>query len=208
MAKAQAAQEAAKAAGPSTIKHKPVDKLSRRERARMLEEQKAQGKAVAKGGKAAAVGPQGDSSRSGTPLAPGQKKKAPELSYKGTMKKPTTVEREPLTYKGTMRRPDPAAAREKEKQKRLKDDKYSGYVSWSDLDDAEDDEPVDYESDVSSDMEGGFDDMEREEMSALRAAKKEDQEALEEEDRLKREKLERKRKLQQLSKTAAARKKY
>ena len=207
MAKAQAAQEAAKAAGPSTIKHKPVDKLSRRERARMLEEQKAQGKAVAKGGKAAAVGPQGDSSRSGTPLAPGQKKKAPELSYKGTMKKPTT-EHQPLTYKGTMRTLTPAAAREKEKQKRLKDDKYSGYVSWSDLDDAEDEEGEDYESDVSSDMEGGFDDMEKEEQSALRAARKEDQEALEEEERLKREKAERKRKLQMLSKTAAARKKY
>lgn len=208
MAKAQAAQEAAKAAGPSGIKHKPVEKLSRRERARLLEEHKAQLKAGGKAGKGpVAAGAIGDRSRSGTPNAPAPKKKAVELSYKGTMKKPAT-EREPLNYKGTMRKVDPAAVREKEKKKRLTDDKYSGYVSWSDLDDAEDDEQDDYESDASSDMEGGFDDVEREEMSALRAAKKEDLEALEEEEKLKREKEARKKKLLQLSKSAAAKKKY
>lgn len=208
MAKAQAAQEAAKAAGPSQIKHKPVEKLSRREKARMLEEPKAQERAAAKGLKGhAAAGPKGDRSRSGTPIGPGQKKKLAELSYKGTMKKPAP-EREPLSYKGTMRKVDPDAVREKEKKKRLADDKYSGYVSWSDLDDAEEEDQDDYESDASSDMEGGFDDVEREEMSALRAARKEDQEALQEEERLKREKLERKRKLQLLSKSAAAKKKY
>lgn len=215
MAKAQAAQEAANAAGSSAIKHKPVEKLTRRERLRMAEEQKA----AAKGGKGAGAGARGgahgDRSRSGTPNAPaGQKKKAPELSYKGTMKNPastapTKPAREPLSYKGTARKSSPATAAAAQKKKRLQDDKYSGYVSWSDLDDAEDDEgPDDYESDVSSDMEGGFDDVEKEEQSALRAARKEDQEALEEEERLKREKEARKKRLQMLNKSAAGKRKF
>ena len=63
-------------------------------------------------------------------------------------------------------------------------------------------------SDSESDMEGGFDELEMEESRALKAAKKEDLEALEEETRLKREKLERKRKLEALSKVAAGKKKY
>ena len=105
--------------------------------------------------------------------------------------------------------PTPAPVAKKPAQKNLGQDKYGGYASWSDLDEAEDEEEEeDYESDASSDMEGGFDDVEREETEALKFARKEDQAALEEEERLKREKLERKRKLLELSKSAAAKKRY
>lgn len=58
----------------------------------------------------------------------------------------------------------------------------------------------DYESDASSDMEAGIDDVDEEEERALRFAKKEDQLALAEENRLKREKEEKRRKLAALAK--------
>ena len=201
MEKAKAAQEAAKATGASSIKHKTAQKLTKRERRRLLEEAKEQEKA-AKGGKI----PQGHRSRSGTPVTgkPGLSKKKPEIAYKGTMKKAP----EPPSFKGTMRAAGSDSTREKEKKKGQAQDKYGGYASWSDLDDAEDEEEEGYDSEGSSDMEGGFNAVEEEEMLALRSARKEDQEAFEEEERHKREKLERKRKLQELSRSAAAKKKY
>lgn len=125
---------------------------------------------------------------------------------KSTPRKP-----EPLSYKGTMRsrnssstNPDPT------KKKPPSTVKHNDYVDWSDLDDVEDDNDDEeaYDSGGSSDMEGGFDDVEQEESLALRAARKEDQAALEEEERHQREKAERRRKLEMLSKSAAARKKY
>ncbi|KAF2172961.1 hypothetical protein M409DRAFT_16912 [Zasmidium cellare ATCC 36951] len=201
MEKAKAAQEAAKAVGSSTIKHKPVERLSKRERAKLAEEAAKQQKAGGKAGKLVA----NDRSRSGTPVdAKGGLKKAPEPTYKGTMKK--GVERQEFAYKGTARKAEPGAPKAKTAATKARESKYNGYVSWSDLDDAEDDEEEGYDSE--SDMDAGFDDMESEEKMALAAARKEDQEALEEEERHKREKLERKRKLQALSKSAAARKKF
>lgn len=203
LAKAKAAEAAAKTAGVGGIKHKAVERLSRRERERMNEEALAQQKAAKKGQPI-----QNDRSRSGTPngaVKPVMQKKAPESTYKGTMKK-AAPEPEALAYKGTMGKvrsgPPPVP------KKGMAQDKYGGYASWSDLDDAEDepDEPDDYDSE--DDMEGGFDDLEAEETAALRAARKEDQEALEEEERLKRQKLERKRRLLALSKSAAAKKKF
>ena len=206
MEKAKAAQEAAKAAGPSVIKHKPVEKLTKRERLRLAEEAKAQ---RLKTGKVLQV----ERSRSGTPVLsgkPGAGKKSHEPGYQGTMKKKAP---EPLAYKGTLKLAGSSAAgssaAKKKKLKGQAQDKYGGYASWSDLDDAEDEEEEEgYESGGSSDMEGGYDDVEHEEMLALRAAKKEDQAALQEEERLKREKAARQKRLQELSKSAAARKKY
>lgn len=205
MERAKAAQEAAKAAGPSTIKHKAVEKLTRKERLRLIEEQKAQQKAAKSADKA-------NRSRSGTPVgAPGrpglQQKKSQETSYKGTMKKAP----EPLSYKGTMQAAGSATTKERDKRKGQAQDKYGGYANWDELDDADDDDDEEeegHDSEGSSDMEGGFDDVEMEEMAALRNAQKEDREALQEEEKLKKEKLERKRKLEALSKSAAARKKY
>ncbi|KAK5132772.1 hypothetical protein LTR08_008657 [Meristemomyces frigidus] len=206
--RAKAAEAAAKTAGPGGITHKAVVKLSRRERERMKEEALVQQKAAAKKGQLAPT----ERSRSGTPNGHGkagtlQKRPiAPESTYKGTMKKAPAVA-EALAYKGTMGKV--RSGPKSEPQKGLAQDKYGGYASWSDLDDAEDEEgqePDDYDSE--DDMEGGFDDLEAEETAALRVAKKEDQAALEEEERLKREKMDRKKRLLALSKTAAAKRKF
>ncbi|CAK4032024.1 Hypothetical predicted protein [Lecanosticta acicola] len=209
MAQAKAAQEAAKAAGHSVIKHKPVEKMTKRERTKMQEEAALKQKTGGAVGKLAV----NDRSRSNTPVDAknGLQKKAPASTYKGTMKK--NVERQQSTYKGTMNKAAPAAAQSKlaGKKNSLAQDKYGGYASWDDLDEAEDEEEEEegYDSEGSSDMmDAGFDDMEREETAALKAARQEDQEALEEEERHRREKLERKKKLQALSRSAAAKKKF
>ncbi|KAK0278110.1 hypothetical protein LTR35_009432 [Friedmanniomyces endolithicus] len=206
--KAKAAQAAAAASSAGGIKHKAVEKLTKRERVRIREEAVAQHKARRR-----ALRP-GERSRSGTPGTVNgpqgaiKKAAAPETMYKGTMKKAAP---ESLAWKGTMKAagsvPKPTP------KKGLPQDRYGGYASWSDLDDAEEEEEEDgrgeeYGEESEDDMEGGFDDLEAEERAALAAARKEDQAALAEEERHKREKLERKRKLMELSKSAAAKKKY
>ena len=83
LAKAAEAQAAAKSQATGGIQHKPAEKLSRRERERLQEKLRAKEQAAKK-----SQPQQDDRSRSGTPLnKPGAAKK-PELSYKGTMKKP------------------------------------------------------------------------------------------------------------------------
>lgn len=209
MEKAKAAEEAAKAAGSSMIKHRPVEKMSKRDRERAQQAAAAtaaNGKAGVKGGRAVHLA---DRSRSGTPndAKAVLQKKTPETAYKGTMKKPAKPASD-FVYKGTMKNSAPGqqgvkpAVRKGEAQ-----DKYGGYASWSDLSGAEDEED-DYDSDGSSMMEAGLDDVEAEETMALRAAKREDQEAQEEEERLRREKNERRKKLLALNKSAAAKRKY
>lgn len=216
MQKAKAAEEAAKAAGSSTIKHRPVEKMTKREREKEREKAQqvaaANGKLGVKGGKTVGLA---DRSRSGTPNAAVksgmQGKKAPEIAYKGTMKGPAKPVPE-IAYKGTMRKslPGEQVAKQAAAKKGMAQDKYGGYASWSDLSGAEDEEDEEdgYDSEGSSMMEAGLDDVEAEESMALRAAQREDREALLEEERLKREKNERKKKLLALSKSAAARKKY
>ncbi|TKA77014.1 hypothetical protein B0A55_01949 [Friedmanniomyces simplex] len=205
--KAKAAQAAAATTNAGGIKHKAVEKLTKKERLRMREEALAQQKARRK-----APRPE-ERSRSGTPSTANgapvgvRKAPAPETTYKGTMKKAAP---EPLAWKGTMK---PAGSVPKPTPKKgLPQDKYGGYASWSDLDDAEEEdengEEGGYGDESDDDMEGGFDDLEAEENAALAAAKKEDQAALAEEERLKRVKMERKRKLMELSKHAAAKKKF
>ncbi|PPJ53554.1 hypothetical protein CBER1_00370 [Cercospora berteroae] len=202
--KAKAAQEAVKAAGTNTIKHKPVERLTKKERLKQHEEAKQ------KPGQRSGQNAVANRSRSGTPAdgkAALQKKRVPEPAYRGTMKKTPVVPE--ISYKGTMKRAEPGAPPSKPVAKKgLGQDKYGGYASWSDLDEAEDEDGEGYGSDESDDMDAGFDDMAREEELALRAARKEDQEALQEEERHRREKLERKKKLEALSKSAAARKRF
>ena len=200
MEKGKSAMEAAKVTAPSGITHKPAEKMTKKERLRMQEEATTQQK-NSKTGKAGPV----SRSDSSSP-APGKaslQKKGQDTGYKGTMKKVA----EPLAYKGTMRAANAGTAREKEKKKKgAAQDKYGGYASWSDLSAAEDEEE-DYDSDGSSDMEGGVDDVQLEEKRALDAARKEDLEALEEEQANQRKKQARKAKLEQMSNSAAAKKK-
>jgi len=187
------------------VKHEPTKILSRKERLAL----KAEASAGAKGKKPAAGLP----SRPLDPKADAAKdrRKPVEVGYQGTArpaKKPVEV-----GYKGTAR---PASAPASSNRNGVPPAKakpnptkgrYDGYADWDDLD-AMDDEEEDYASDGSSDMEGGVWDVEQEEQLALKAAKKEDAEALAEEMRLKREKDERKRKLMAMSKAAAAKKRY
>lgn len=181
-----------------------MEKLSRRERERQKQLQEAAEKQKQKvpPGKGK-LAQQAGRSRSGTPgdgkaaVAAGpQAKKGPvQVGYSGTMRKPPAA----VGYTGTMRAKDPAkpAPPVKQKDKFGGQDRYGGYASWSDLSGAEEEEE-DYGSE-SDDMEGGFDDLEREEAATARLARREDLEALAEEERHKKEKLERKKKLEALA---------
>jgi hypothetical protein len=195
--------EATKPPAPP-VKNGPTKMLTKKER----EALKAEASAGAKGkkpGVGLSVRPTG-----GKGAALPEKKKSVEVGYQGTArpaKQPIQV-----GYKGTARpasapasssRGGTPAAKAKPKPTKAR---YDGYAEWSDLDDMEDEE--DYASDGSSDMEGGVWDVEQEEQLALKAAKKEDAEALAEEMRLKREKEERIRRLKGLSNKAAAKRKY
>ncbi|KAL6711914.1 hypothetical protein ACN47E_002957 [Coniothyrium glycines] len=188
-------------------KHEPTKILTKKERLALKAE------ASAAKGKKQTPAPSGKLSDSKTDPAKG-KGKPIEVGYQGTarpMKKPVEV-----GYKGTARpssapasssRNGTPAAKAKPTASRHK---YEGYADWDELDDMDDEEEEeeDYASDASSDMEGGIWDVEQEEQLALKAARKEDAEALAEEMRLKREKEERKRKLLAMNKAAAAKRKY
>ncbi|KAL5395002.1 hypothetical protein PMIN06_009279 [Paraphaeosphaeria minitans] len=192
------------------VKPEPVKIMSKKER----EAARVAAKAGPKG-KQPVAGPPG---RAAAPKAsaasiPQEKRKPADLGYQGTArpaKKPAEV-----GYKGTARpatavssaaRPGAPAAAIQKKPKPAQD-RYAGYANWSDLSEM-DDEEEDYASDGSSDMEGGIWDVEREEADALKAAKREDAEALAEENALKREKEERRKRLAAMNKAAAAKKKY
>lgn len=188
--RAKAAQEAAKQAGQ--IKHKAVEKLTKKDRQKML----AEAAASQKGKGTAARGPGGTKvrSKSADPVdskaGPAKKERKPvDLGYKGTMRAGPA----PLAYSGTMRPSGSAVSRKP--QPGSSKDRYR-YASYSDEEDDMEDEE-DYESE--SDMEAGMDDVDREEEEALRAARREDAEALREENELKRAKLEKKRKLDLLA---------
>jgi hypothetical protein len=141
-----------------------------------------------------------------------EKKKSVEVGYQGTAR--PTKPPAPVGYRGTARPASAPASTSrngtptaKSKPKPAKG-RHDGYADWSDLDDEDLEEEDDYASDASSDMEGGIWDVEQEEQLALKAAKQEDAEALAEEQRLKREKEARRKKLAEMSKQAAAKKKY
>ena len=139
------------------------------------------------------------------------KKKPVVVGYQGTARPNPPVQ---VEYRGTAR-PSSAPAptsrggtpADKSKPKPTPGRTRDGYAEWSDLDEM-DDEEGDYPSDASSDMEGDLWDVEEEERRALRDAKKEDAEALAEEVRLKNEKEARKRRLEQMSKAAATKKRF
>ena len=113
-------------------------------------------------------------------------KRAPtDLGYKGTMRPSANTS----TYTGTMR-PSGSTSRSSSQPASKPKDKvrYAGYASYSE--NSDDDMHSDDWDDDLSDMEAGISDVEEEEMSSLRAAKKEDEEALRQENELKRKKLE------------------
>lgn len=220
LARAKAAQEAKTAIG--SIKHKPVEKLAKKERPAQLAAAKGAQPAGAKSKQPLAkdnkVSGPGRSRSPEKPKAKGaepvkEKRKPLDLGYTGTMRpKPA----EPA-YKGTMglsaaarrsgydsdrSRPVDRSRSTSSTAKAAPKGRYT-YASYSD----EEEEDDDGASDVSSDMEAAAWDLEEEEQMSLRVAKKEDEEALAEENRLKREKAEKKKKLEQLAASAAKKKK-
>lgn len=196
-------KDATKPAAPP-VQNGPTKILTKKERLAL----KAEASASAKGKKPGMGQPSKPTDAKGAAMP--EKKKPVEVGYQGTArpaKQPVQV-----GYKGTARpasapastsRNGTPAARSKPQPAK---GRYDGYADWSDLDDMEDEEG--YASDGSSAMEGGVWDLQEEEQMALKVAKKEDAEALAEENRLKREKEERKRKLAAMSKQAAAKRKY
>ncbi|KAF2806894.1 uncharacterized protein BDZ99DRAFT_87746 [Mytilinidion resinicola] len=210
------AKEAAANPAVLTIKHKPAEILTRKERLARLAEAKAKKPAGVDRkpapNKHAAPGHDAVRAKAGPAGKEKPKPKAVDLGYQGTMRPKPTVE---SGYQGTMRGGPPPphtragtgpAARKqsfdrsrsgslavKPKAAAQKGGRMAGraYYSQSDLDDEEED---DYGSDESSDMEAGAWDVEEEERKALLTAKKEDEEELRRENELKRLKAERKRK--------------
>ncbi|KAF1346689.1 hypothetical protein BDV97DRAFT_224482 [Delphinella strobiligena] len=188
--RARAAQEAAKQLGQ--LKHKPTEKLTKKDRLRM----QAEAAAAQKGKGPAARGEAGVKARSKSADPVDAKtgtvkkeRKPVDLGYKGTMRAAPA----PFSYSGTMRPAGSAAARKPQPGPSKGMGGRYRYASYSD---EEEEEEEDYESE--SDMEAGMDDVDMEEEEALRIARREDAEALREENELKRAKLEKKRKLEQL----------
>jgi hypothetical protein len=127
--------------------------------------------------------------RPGAAVAP---RKVVDVGYKGTAR--------PASASGPAGRPGISAAKPKPKN-------YNGYARWSDEDEELEDEEEEDDYESESDMEGGIWDVEKEEKEALKAAKKEDAEAIAEEIALKRAKEERRKKLEAMNKAASGKKK-
>ncbi|KAF2013283.1 hypothetical protein BU24DRAFT_452219 [Aaosphaeria arxii CBS 175.79] len=206
---AQAKQKEQTKPPTAPVRHEPTKILTKKER----EALRAAAKGKQPGPANQKAGPKGaDAKQTDVKNKPQEKGKS--VGYQGTarpMKKPIEV-----GYKGTAKpasaTPGPsgkAGAMPTTKAKQTQQSKrYDGYANWSDLDDMEDDEE-DYDSGEDlSDMEGGIWDVEDEEQLALKAARKEDAEALAEENEHRRQKEERKRKLAAMAKAAAGRRKF
>ncbi|KAE9980184.1 hypothetical protein EG328_000417 [Venturia inaequalis] len=188
------------------IKHKQTEKLSKKEREKLAQEAAEKAKANAVRDKKLGVGKRPGSSEPAIGK-PGEqakeKRKGPDLGYTGTAR-PKAISAEPPQYRGTMGLPRPGQVRRPQSAAQKQSaSRYPRYAEYSD-EELDDEQEEDYESDLS-DMEAGIDDVEAEEEEALREAKKADAAEKALENKLKREKLERKNKLTALA--AQARKK-
>ena len=189
MARAKATQANRGQAQVGMIKHQqapPKEKVSKVAQKRREEEEEA--KKQAQKGQRPGDGGRVEKRRSASPQKKALKPPAPPLSAPA---RPTSA------YKGTMgtaaKRPLNAAAK--------KNSRYDDYLGTDEEDEGDfsEEEQTGYMSDASSDMEAGAFDIDQEENLALRHAKVDDAKELELENRLKREKLDRKRKLQAMA---------
>jgi hypothetical protein len=198
MARAKQAQtEKAQQSQVGTIKHQPThkEKISKVAERRRQEEVKAK-----------AAKEKSNNARPAPGARPQIKSRSVSPAKKTDQPKVPKAPRPPLhapqssSYKGTMGLSVGRAT--KPLPKRKKYDEYLGTDEEDvsdDMDGYGEDEEDDYGSDASSDMEAGLDDMDAEEQRALRYAKEEDAREQALENRLKREKEERKMALQALS---------
>ena len=133
-----------------------------------------------------------------------KKKDRPPLEYKGTMRGNSTATRTklPSGKLNATAKKNPTVGYSSASGSELDAPdlgKRYRYATYSDEEEEEEEEEG-YDSRGSSDMEGGgFDTLEAEEEASLRAARKEDAEALREEEAHRKEKLERKNKLAALA---------
>ena len=205
MARAQAA----KASQVHQIKHKPTLKAPKKSHRALEAEKAAQAKKISSKEDRPDMQRKtanGAIKKPGAAEAKRVKQFAP-VAYQGTMRRTSVADAAPKPPLGA-----PAQKSSSQTSRSFTGLKYKDSVSskrhnqvCSEGEDEEEDDDNDEEmdDDMSDGSEtmvgGGFDELEAEEESSLRAARKEDAEALKEENEHRRQKLERKRKLQQLA---------
>ncbi|OJD32840.1 proteophosphoglycan ppg4 [Diplodia corticola] len=216
LARAKAAQQEKPPVG--AIKHKPLEKLTKKEKL-ALQEKNKQAAAAAKdpklalkqGLKPGLKGPaKGVDAKAGEAVK--EKKKAPDLGYQGTMRGTMRPAAKEPAYQGTMHKGAAAARRpgldrgDRSRSGSLGPRPMEKRYRYYEDDDEEEEE--NYDSEGSSDMEAGIFDVDQEEQMSLRVARKEDEEALREEEALKRKKLERKQMLERMNSQAKKKRAY
>jgi len=202
MARGKAAQSTLGQIGK--IQHKKIEKApSRREREEMQSQKVANiQKNLGPNGKFKSAMPTSSTIKSsekatfrGKPVPVPEKKvkkaATATLGYAGTAR-PRPDGARPVSKPSTFARGTDRYRRQQREDRYLSEDEEE--------DDLEDDDQEGYGSDASSDMEAAGWEVDDEEEQAARIAKREDAEALAEENRLKREKLEKKRRLEALAK--------
>lgn len=202
MARAKQAQtDKAQQTQVGVIKHQAThrEKVSKvAERKRQEEEKAKAGKDKTTNGRPA-LGRQQIKSRSSSPAKKTDQAKVPRAP------RPPLHAPQTSSYKGTMGTAPGRAGKPPPKARR----KYDEYLGTDEEEDSDDmggygeDEEEGYGSDASSDMEAGLDDLDQEEQRALRYAKEEDAREQALENKLKREKDEKRKKLEALAKKRA-----
>ena len=197
IARARLAQEQKGQSQVGMIMHQAASK----EKASRLATKRRQDEEKAKQGKDKAAKTGIDNGRTrGRSTSPVKKSNEPR-----TIKPPRPPLAAPAsTYKGTMGQParrPPSSAKSRGKGGR-RSSKYDEYLGTDEEDEVSDDEVEDeaeYGSDASSDMEAGAFDIDEEERVALKQAKEDDAKEFALENKLKREKEERRKRLQALA---------
>lgn len=180
MARAKAQDPKQKIGVITHTKSAPKEKLSKRAEQKRAEEEKLRKDKSGNGGIR-----KPDSRRSASP------------AKKGVQEGRVTKAPAKPMYKGTMGISKGRDTARKESKRRYDD--YLGTDEEDNSDVAEDDDDDDEGGYESSDMEGGFDDLEMEEQTAMRQAKADDARELALENQLKREKEERRLRLMNLA---------
>ncbi|KAJ5738868.1 hypothetical protein N7493_002023 [Penicillium malachiteum] len=196
MAQAKAMQDKAPKVG--MLQHhqtEPKARNSHREFKQRIKDAKKLGRAEARNKKLSPDPPVRERRRKRTPEFPSRKSSPESISYKGTAKPTQTPE--PPTYRGTAGLPGKTGGNDRRQHGKHRKNEYLG----TDEEDEGDDYGYDdgFYSDVSSDMEAGFNDVEEEDRFALKNARKEDEEELRQEMAAKKEKMERQKRLAALA---------
>jgi SPT2 chromatin protein len=192
MAEAKATQKRRTQSEVGLIKHQATSKvrMSKSERRKQEEGEKAT---------KAKLGKQPQHNSKVEKRARFDPKKRPESSYKGTAKPAPPIS----SYKGTAGLPSKhrTSSTDNKHKGGKAPAKYDEYLGTDEEDEGDESVvDVEYGSDASSDMEAGAFDVEEEESKALREARADDAREIALENKLKREKEERRRRLEALAK--------